>query len=143
MACRFPFRPAAAQKTDDATFVKTTNKEVAAKYGLAEPGFAVARNFPEFGLEVVQAADHDAFESEKDLDEQLVDFVKEEKIPAYIEFTSQSSNSIFGSGIHHQVRGAGRVGGGRGVWWAVGVSGGGGGCAGDGRPLVAGWRVGV
>lgn len=59
-----PLLPAAAQKSDDAAFLKTTSKEVAAKLGItgAAPAFAIGRNYPDFGIESVPGAGHKAFE---------------------------------------------------------------------------------
>eukprot|EP00887_Chlorella_sp_A99_P005246 scaffold1.g5246.t1 len=90
---------AVAKKSDDAAFVKTADKEVAAKLGLKAPGFALARNYPEFGLETVRAA----LDGEDEFEKQLLDFVKAERLPAFLEFSSASSNDIFGSGVAHQI----------------------------------------
>jgi hypothetical protein len=53
---------AAAQKNDDAAFLKTTSAEVAAKLGITSaPGYALGRSFEDFGFESVPAAGHAAF----------------------------------------------------------------------------------
>ena len=58
---------------------------------------------------------HASFVGE-DLSAKLGAFVKAEKLPAFIEFSSETSQDIFGSGINQQVGGpGGRVGG-----WADG-----------------------
>jgi protein disulfide-isomerase A1 len=96
---------AAAQKTDDATFLKTTSKEVAAKLDITgdAPAFAIGRNYEDFGIEAVPGAGHKAFEDDKDLGEAIEAFLKAEKVPAFLEFSQQTSQAIFGSGIPHQV----------------------------------------
>ncbi|KAI7840070.1 hypothetical protein COHA_006200 [Chlorella ohadii] len=96
---------AAAQKTDDATFLKTTSKEVAAKLGITgdAPAFAIGRNYDDFGIEAVPGAGHKAFEDNTDLGEAIEAFLKAEKVPAFLEFSQQTSQAIFGSGIPHQV----------------------------------------
>lgn len=93
---------AAAQKSDDAAFLKTTDAAVAAKLGLSAPGFALVRNYDDFGVETVLAEGHSSFEG-KDLSEKLAAFIKAEKLPAYLEFSAASSSDIFGSGVNHQV----------------------------------------
>ncbi len=39
-----------------------------------------------------------------DLGEAIEAFLKAEKVPAFLEFSQQTSQAIFGSGIPHQVR---------------------------------------
>jgi hypothetical protein len=48
------------------------------------------------------------------LSDSLAAFIKAEKLPAFTEFSQETSSSIFGSGINHQVGGwmGGWVGGG-------------------------------
>lgn len=55
--------------------------------------------------------------AEKDLEKALAAFVAAEKLPAFLEFSQETSQSIFGSGISNQVKcgAAGGGGGGRGV----------------------------
>ncbi|KAI3433908.1 hypothetical protein D9Q98_003710 [Chlorella vulgaris] len=94
---------AAAQKSDDATFLKTTSAEVAAKLGITSaPGYALGRTYDDFGFEAVSGAGHPAFEG-KAAGEALDDFIKAEKLPAFTEFSQETSQAIFGSGISHQV----------------------------------------
>lgn len=95
---------AAAQKSDDAAFLKTTSAEVAAKLGLtAAPGYALGRTYEDFGFEAVSGAGHKAFEDSKDVGEALEAFIKAEKLPAFTEFSQDTSQAIFGSGINNQV----------------------------------------
>ena len=55
------------------------------------------------------------------LSDSLAAFIKAEKLPAFTEFSQETSSSIFGSGINHQV--GGRAGGRAGVGgWGAAVS---------------------
>ncbi|PSC75600.1 disulfide isomerase-like 1-4 [Micractinium conductrix] len=94
---------AAAQKSDDAAFLKTTSAEVAKAMGLEKPGFALGRSYPDFGFETVSAEGHKAVDDALDLGDGLEAFIKAEKLPAFTEFSQDTSSAIFGSGINSQV----------------------------------------
>jgi len=95
---------AAAQKSDDATFLKTTSAEVAAKLGIAKaPGYGLGRTYDDFGFETAASEGHKAFADNKDLGDALEAFIKAEKLPAFTEFSQDTSQAIFGSGINNQV----------------------------------------
>ena len=96
-----------ASKTDDAAFFKLSDASIAKELGISSaPGFVVARNYPEFGFEAVEGADHPAMKEDADKTEvadRLAAFLAAEKLPAFIEFNPTSASRIFGSGIVHQV----------------------------------------
>lgn len=89
---------AAAQKSDDATFLKTTSADVAAKLGLTKsPSFGLGRTYEDFGFEAA-SGEGKAFDGET-----IEAFIKAEKLPAFTEFSQDTSSAIFGSGINNQV----------------------------------------
>ena len=93
-----------AAKTEDAVFFKTSNAEVAKALGLSSaPAFMVGRNYPEFGFESVSGVGHSAMAGADDLSARLAALLKEEKLPAFVEFSPATANRIFDSGIDHQV----------------------------------------
>lgn len=95
---------ALAAKTDDATFFKTTDAEIAEAVGITKgPGFAAGRNYPDFGFEAVSGEGHAALEGEGSLAEKLAALLAAEKLPAFLEFNQGNSPRIFGSGIDHQI----------------------------------------
>lgn len=93
-----------ASKTEDAMFYKTTDGELAKSFGIeAAPGFAVGRNYSEFGFEVVSDKGHTSMKGDDDLGQRLAAFLNAEKVPAFLEFSQAAGPRIFGSGIDHQV----------------------------------------
>lgn len=88
----------AAQKSDDAAFLKTTSADVAAKLGLTKsPSFGLGRTYDDFGFEAA-SGEGKAFDAKT-----LEAFIKAEKLPAFTEFSQETSQAIFGSGINNQV----------------------------------------
>ncbi len=95
---------ALAAKTDEASFYKTSDATVAKALGIAKaPGFAIGRNYPDFGFEVVSGDKHTTMSGKTPLAERLVAFLTAEKLPAFINFSPATANKIFGAGIDHQV----------------------------------------
>lgn len=95
----------AAKKHEDVTMLTTTSAEVAEALGVAKakrPVYVVRRAFGESAPEDVSSEGHAAFEG-KSLDEQLVSLLKAERLPAYIEFSTETSAAIFGSGVDRQL----------------------------------------
>ena len=93
-----------ASKTDDVSFFKTTDAEIAKALGITKaPGFSAGRNYAEFGFEAITAEGHAAFEGDSTLSDKLAALVKAEKLPAFLEFNQAHSGRIFGSGIDHQI----------------------------------------
>lgn len=95
---------ALASKTDDASFFKTSDATIAKALGIAKaPGFAIGRNYPDFGFESVSGDKHSALSGKEPLSERLTAFLSAEKLPAFITFSPATANKIFGAGIDHQV----------------------------------------
>lgn len=93
-----------AAKTDDASFFKTTDAEIAKAVGIVKAaGYAAGRNFPDFGFETVAGEGHAALEGDAALGEKLAAFLTAEKLPAFLEFNQGNSPRIFGAGIDHQI----------------------------------------
>ena len=97
---------ALALKSDDVAFFKTDDKAIAASLGLptdTPASFGIGRNYPDFGFEFVSSEGHDAFKGDGELHEKLNALLVAEKLPAFVEFSPQMSQRIFGSGIDHQI----------------------------------------
>ncbi|KAJ9506014.1 hypothetical protein QJQ45_016668 [Haematococcus lacustris] len=87
----------AGAKTEDVTFVETTSSEVAAAAGLSEPGLTVVKNFKG---EARATADFSGKISDASA---LAAFIKSEKMPLTIEFSQETSDKIFNSGLKQQL----------------------------------------
>ncbi|KAG7671716.1 hypothetical protein Ndes2526B_g07391 [Nannochloris sp. 'desiccata'] len=95
---------ALAAKNDEASFYKTSDAAIAKQLGIAKaPGFAIGRNYPDFGFEAIPGDKHAAMAGKDPLDERLNAFLAAEKLPAFINFSPATSSKIFGAGIDHQV----------------------------------------
>jgi len=95
---------ALAAKNDEANFYKTSDAAIAKQLGIAKaPGFAVGRNYPDFGFEAISGDKHSAMSGKSPLSERLVAFLNAEKLPAFINFSPATSGKIFGAGIDHQI----------------------------------------
>ncbi len=95
---------ALAAKNDEATFFKTSDAAVAKQLGIAKaPGFAIGRNYPDFGFEAISGDKHTALSGKDPLSERLTAFLTAEKLPAFIDFSPETANKIFGAGIDYQV----------------------------------------
>jgi len=93
-----------ASKTDDTSFFKTSDAEVAKALGLeSDASYAVGRNYPGFDYEIVVSADHEAMKGSDSLEASLDAFLAIEKLPAFLEFSQDTAGRIFNSGIKHQV----------------------------------------
>lgn len=88
-----------ARKVEDAAFVKTTIEEAAKAAGIkAAPGIAIVKNFAKLG----EPREEIPFTGDVSEDA-LKEFVKSEKLPITIEFSSDNSDKIFNSGINKQL----------------------------------------
>jgi len=95
---------ALAGKNDEASFYKTSDAAIAKQLGISKaPGFAIGRNYPDFGFEAISGDKHTALSGKEPLSERLVAFLNAEKLPAFINFSPATASKIFGAGIDHQV----------------------------------------
>ena len=94
---------AIAQKTEDIAFYLVKDADLAKKIGLTKaPGVAVSRNFAGFDPVVISSESKDAtLASTKE--EGIQAFILQNKLPAYMPFSKETSQRIFGSGIDHQI----------------------------------------
>lgn len=94
-----------AQQEDGIEFLQTSTKDAAAAAGVksSPPAFALATAFQGFGRATVQSTGHDAFKGDA-LGEDLTAFLLAEKLPPFIEFSRDTQQKIFGSGIDKQVQ---------------------------------------
>lgn len=92
-----------AQKTEDISFYLVKDADLAKKLGLTKaPGVAVSRNFAGFDAVVVSSESKDATLASAD-EEGIKTFLLQNKLPAYLPFSKETSQRIFGSGIDHQI----------------------------------------
>lgn len=92
-----------AQKTEDIAFYIVKDADLAKKLGLTKaPAVAVSRNFAGLDSEIVSSESKDA--GLKSVDEEGIQaFLLQNKLPAYLPFSKETSQRIFGSGIDHQI----------------------------------------
>lgn len=90
-----------ASATEDVAFYIVKDAGLAKELGLTKaPGVAVTRNFAGFDPVVASSEAVSGFKADK---EGIASFILSEKLPAYLQFTKETSGRIFGSGIDHQV----------------------------------------